>query len=188
MRLPGLISQSLVPRLVRSCTTLVENRPYSAANGLASSSTDSRLWPGNSRSKSPDEGSMRLVLLIWSAPCVGCPPLARSRPSGPRTTPGSSGSRLWKSSPSSGAMSRTDPDSMSLVETGCTLWVGDVGARTSTLGRDEGQAEGRPAPAPFRRPHVERRRCRGDESRTRRLHDVAAGRHVRETSPGRRRR
>ena len=28
----------------------------------------------------------------------------------------------------------TDPDSMSLVETGCTLWVGDVGARTSTLG------------------------------------------------------
>ena len=56
MRLPGLISQSFVPRLVRICTTLVENRPYSAANGLASISTDSRLWPGSSRSKSPDDG------------------------------------------------------------------------------------------------------------------------------------
>ena len=45
-RLPGLISQSFVPRLVRICITLVEKRPYSAANGLASISTDSRLWPG----------------------------------------------------------------------------------------------------------------------------------------------
>ncbi len=121
VRPPGLISHSLVPRRVRNCVTLVEKRPYSAEKGFASSSTDSRLWPGSSRSKSPDDGSMRLVLLIWSAPCVGWPPFARSRPSGPRMTPGRSGNRLWKSSPWSGAMSRTEPDSMSLVETGCTL-------------------------------------------------------------------
>ena len=64
MKLPGLTSHSLVPRRVRSWVTLVENRPYSAENGFASSSTDSRLCPGSSRSKSPDDGSIRLVLLI----------------------------------------------------------------------------------------------------------------------------
>ena len=88
MKLPGLISHSLVPRRVRICTMLVEKRPSSAEKGLVSISTDSRLWPGNSKSKSPEEGSMRLVLLIWSAPWVGSPPLARSRPSGPRRIPG----------------------------------------------------------------------------------------------------
>ena len=41
MRLPGLNIHSLVPRLVRTCVTLVENRPYSAANGFDSTSTDS---------------------------------------------------------------------------------------------------------------------------------------------------
>ena len=64
IKLPGLISHSFVPRLVRIVTTLVENRPYSAANGFASSSTEPRLCPGSSKSKSPDEGSMRLALLI----------------------------------------------------------------------------------------------------------------------------
>ena len=78
---------------------------------------------------------MRLALLTCSAPCVGWPPLMRRRPSASRTTPGSSGSRLWKSSPCSGALSNTGPDSMSLIDTGCTLSVGDGAlARTSTGG------------------------------------------------------
>ncbi len=83
-RLSGLTIQSLVPRLVRTCVTLVENRPYSAANGFDSTSTDSTAPLGSSRSKSPVDGSLRLALLICSAPVVGAPPLMRSRPSGPR--------------------------------------------------------------------------------------------------------
>ena len=42
-KFPALISHSFVPRRVRSCVTLVEKRPYSAENGFAKSSTDSRL-------------------------------------------------------------------------------------------------------------------------------------------------
>ena len=136
IRLPGLIAQSLVPRRVRTCVTLVEKRPYSAANGLASTSTDSTLCPGKSRSKSPEDGSIRLALLTCSALWLGWPPLMRKRPSGPRTTPGRSWRRLWKSSPSIGAVSNTEPASMSLIDTGWTLLVGDAGsgARTSTSG------------------------------------------------------
>ena len=98
--------------------TLEENRPYSAANGFESTSTDSTLCPGSSRSKSPLDGSTRLALLTWRALCVGWPPLTRKRPSGPRTTPGSSDIRFWKSSPTSGATSSTSPESMSLIDTG----------------------------------------------------------------------
>src|SRR5262245_46003393 len=135
MRLPGLNSHALVPRLVRIWVTLVENLPYSAANGLASTSTDSTLGAGNSRSKSPVDGSIKLALLTCSAACVGCPPLTRRRPSAPRTTPGSNGIRLWKSSPSSGDDSSVEPSSMSLIETGWTLSVGDgLLATTSTVG------------------------------------------------------
>ena len=71
MRLSGLTTQSLVPRLVRTCVTLVEKRPYSAANGFDSTSTDSTAPLGSSRSKSPVDGSLRLALLICSAPVVG---------------------------------------------------------------------------------------------------------------------
>ena len=53
IRLSGLKTQSLVPRLVRTCVTLVENRPYSAAKGFDSTSTDSTAPLGSSRSKSP---------------------------------------------------------------------------------------------------------------------------------------
>ena len=67
-QIAGLISQSLVPRRVRICVMLDEKRPYSAANGLASTSTDSTLCPGRSRSKSPVDGSIRLALLTCSAP------------------------------------------------------------------------------------------------------------------------
>jgi hypothetical protein len=63
-RLVGLTTHSLVPRLVRTWVTLVENRPYSAANGFESTSTDSTAPPGSSRSKSPVDGSLRLALLI----------------------------------------------------------------------------------------------------------------------------
>jgi hypothetical protein len=133
IRLPAETSQSLVPLRVRMCVMLVVKRPYSAANGLASTSTDSMACAGRSRSNSPVDGSMRLALLTWSAPCVGWPPRMRSRPLLSRTTPGSSGSRLRKSSPSSGAVSNSRPDSMSLIETGCTLSVADgASARTST--------------------------------------------------------
>ena len=115
---------------------LVENRPYSAANGFAMTSTESTACVGKSRSKSPVDGSIRLALLICSAPWVGCPPLMRNRPFPSRTTPGNSGNRLRKSSPSSGAVSNSDPDSMSLIDTGWTLSVGDgVSARTWTPGR-----------------------------------------------------
>ncbi len=63
-RLSGLMTQSFVPRLVRTCVTLVEKRPYSAANGFDNTSTDSTAPLGNSRSKSPVDGSLRLALLI----------------------------------------------------------------------------------------------------------------------------
>ena len=106
-------------------------------------------------------------------------PLARNRPSGPRTTPGRSGSRLWKSSPSSGAMSRTDPESMSLVDTGCTLCVGDVGARLPRQARRR-SVGCPPAPGRLTGAHVKRRRIGRRESRTRRSDDVAAGGNVRE--------
>src|SRR4029079_13927694 len=56
MRLSGLMIQSFVPRLVLTWVTLVENRPYSAANGLDSTSTDSTAPLGSSRSKSPVDG------------------------------------------------------------------------------------------------------------------------------------
>ena len=88
-RLSGLTIQSLVPRLVRTCVTLVEKRPYSAANGFDSTSTDSTAPLGSSRSKSPVDGSLRLALLICSALVVGPPPLMRRRPSGPRMMLGS---------------------------------------------------------------------------------------------------
>jgi hypothetical protein len=61
--LSGLMCHSLVPRLVRTCVTLVEKRPYSAANGFDSTSTDSTAPLGSSRSKSPVDGSFRLALL-----------------------------------------------------------------------------------------------------------------------------
>ena len=79
-RLPIEKSQSLVPPRVRICVMLVENRPYSAANGFAMTSTESTACVGRSRSKSPVDGSIRLALLICSAPWVGCPPLMRNRP------------------------------------------------------------------------------------------------------------
>ena len=128
--------QSLVPRLVRTWVTLVEKRPYSAANGFDSTSTDSTAPLGSSRSKSPVDGSLRLALLICSAPVVGAPPLTRSRPSGPRMMLGSTVSSDWKSSPASGWMSILAPLSTSLTATGCRLSVGElVGAITSTLSR-----------------------------------------------------
>jgi len=49
--------------LVRTWVTLVENRPYSAAKGFDSTSTDSTAPLGSSRSKSPVDGSFRLALL-----------------------------------------------------------------------------------------------------------------------------
>jgi hypothetical protein len=55
IRLPGLNSHSLLPRLVLTCVTLVEKRPYSAANGFDKTSTDSTAPLGSSRSKSPVE-------------------------------------------------------------------------------------------------------------------------------------
>ncbi len=88
IRLPGLNIHSSVPRLVLTCVTLVENRPYSAAKGFDSTSTDSTAPLGSSRSKSPVDGSFRLALLTCSAPVVGAPPFTRSRPSGPRTMAG----------------------------------------------------------------------------------------------------
>ncbi len=128
--------QSLVPRLVRTWVTLVEKRPYSAANGFDSTSTDSTAPLGSSRSKSPVDGSLRLALLICSAPVVGAPPLIRSRPSGPRMMLGSTVSSDWKSSPASGWMSILAPLSTSLTATGCRLSVGELaGATTSTLSR-----------------------------------------------------
>src|SRR3954451_13865772 len=63
-RLSGEITHSFVPRFVRTWVTLVEKRPYSAANGFDNTSTDSTAPLGNSRSKSPVEGSFRLALLI----------------------------------------------------------------------------------------------------------------------------
>src|SRR3982750_4057329 len=47
-RLSGLNTQSLVPRLVRTCVTLVENRPNSAAKGFDKTSTDSTAPLGSS--------------------------------------------------------------------------------------------------------------------------------------------
>ena len=119
-------TQSLVPRLVRTCVTLVENRPYSAANGFDSTSTDSTAPLGSSRSKSPVDGSLRLALLICSAPVVGAPPLMRSRPSGPRMMLGSTVRSDWKSSPASGWISIFAPVSTSLTATGCRLSVGEL--------------------------------------------------------------
>src|SRR4026209_2928591 len=87
--LAGLFCHSLVPRVVRTCVTLVEKRPYSAANGFDNTSTDSTAPLGSSGSKSPVEGSFRLALLTCSAPVVGAPPLTRNRPSGPRMIDGS---------------------------------------------------------------------------------------------------
>ena len=114
----GFDDQSLVPRLVRTWVTLVENLPYSAANGFDRTSTESTAPLGSSRSKSPVEGSLRLALLICSAPAVGAPPFTRNRPSGPRMMLGSTVSSDWKSSPASGWMSILFAVRRSLTATG----------------------------------------------------------------------
>ena len=61
----------LLPACAEAGVAVLVNRPYSAANGLARTSTDSTLWAGRSRSKSPVEGSIKLALLTCSAPVVG---------------------------------------------------------------------------------------------------------------------
>jgi hypothetical protein len=94
IRLPGLNSHSLLPRLVLTCVTLVEKRPYSAANGFDKTSTDSTAPLGSSRSKSPVEGSFKLALLTCSAPGSARRLSQRSRPSGPRTMDGTGQQRL----------------------------------------------------------------------------------------------
>ena len=66
---------------------------------------------------------------------------------------------------------------MSLAETGCTLCVGDIGARTSTLGATKVNA-GQPTLAPFHHLAPRTARMMWNEPRPRRLHDVAARRHV----------
>src|SRR5690606_40557246 len=71
MRPPYEKSHSFVPLRVRIWVMLAANRPNSAANGFARTSTDSTLRPGMSRSESPVDGSFKLALLTSSADCVG---------------------------------------------------------------------------------------------------------------------
>ena len=62
----GFVDSESSPFDVRAGETeqvLVENRPYSAAKGFDSTSTDSTAPLGSSRSKSPVDGSFRLALL-----------------------------------------------------------------------------------------------------------------------------
>ena len=179
IRLSGLKIQSLVPRLVRTCVTLVEKRPYSAANGFDSTSTDSTAPLGSSRSKSPVDGSLRLALLICSAPVVGAPPLMRSRPSGPRMMLGQHRQQRLKVV----AGERLDVH----------LRAGQHVAhrhRLQALGRRVGGDDDLDALADERQPHLdehlsclaalhhERRRLAVGEPLADRLDDVAAGRHV----------
>ena len=140
-RLPVEKSHSLVPLRVRICVMLVVKRPYSAANGLARTSTDSTLCAGQveievAGRRVDQAGAADLQRARVSADRRGCAG-GRCRRE-PR--PGSSGSRLRKSSPWSGAVSKSVPDSMSLIDTGCTLLVADgaVGAHLDVR-RREGQ-------------------------------------------------
>ena len=118
---------SLVPRLVRTWVTLVEKWPYSAANGFESTSTDSTAPLGSSRSKSPVDGSLRLALLICSAPVVGVPPLMR-KPAF-RTADDAGQHRQQRLKIVAGER-LDDPSSRrsstSLTATGCRLSVGEL--------------------------------------------------------------
>ena len=69
---------------------------------------------------------------------------------------------------------------MSLADTGCTLVVGDVGARTSTLSATYRHAQVEQHLRGIAAAHVERRRVGGLEPRPRRANHVTTGRHVEE--------
>ena len=86
-----VIRQELVPARVSTFTTLALNRPSSAAYGLGTTSTDSTASEGSSTPKFPVDGSTPLPAPMLRAPCVGLAPLTLMRPSGWRTTPGSTG-------------------------------------------------------------------------------------------------
>ena len=179
IRLFGLKTHSSVPRLVRTCVTLVENRPYSAANGFDSTSTDSTAPLGSSRSKSPVDGSLRLALLICSAPVVGAPPLMRSRPVGTADDAREHGQQRLE------VVARERLD----IHLRARQHVADR-HRLQALGRRVGRDDDLDALADERQSHLdehllclaalhrERRRLAVGKPLADRLHQIAAGRHV----------
>ena len=134
------ISHSLVPRRVRICVMLVEKRPYSAANGLASTSTDSTLCAGQleieiAGRRIDEAGAAHLQRALGRLPAPDAQAAVRVA---------HDARQQRQQALEVVALERRDlehePDSMSLIDTGCTLSVGDgVSARTSTVRRHEGE-------------------------------------------------